>query len=114
MKIYRGTRRNGVIQVTVDDRPLTRGGDAEALGGHDFEWGYEGGGPYQLSLAILTDHFDNSAKANEHYRSFCESVIAKLDDSWRLTSSQIDGALEGVVRVDMTFDELLRKLRGGR
>ncbi|WES31514.1 DUF6166 domain-containing protein [Varunaivibrio sulfuroxidans] len=107
-----------MIQVTVDDRPLAlppaHGGGAETLGGRVFEWGYEGGGPYQLSLAILADHFDDSIKANEHYRSFCESVVSQLDDSWQLTSSQIDGALEGVVRVDMTFEDLLRKLRGAR
>lgn len=112
MKIYRGIRRDGVIEVTVDGRPLS--GVRPETPEHGFEWGYEGGGPYLLSMAILSDHFGDPKKVNEYYRPFCESVVARFEETWVLTSAQIDGALQGVVRVDMTFDALLEKLRGGR
>ena len=45
---------DGVL-VTVDGQPLDPRRDLRDLGAEGFEWGYEGTGPAQLSLAILAD-----------------------------------------------------------
>lgn len=115
MKIYKGRRDAGGCVVTVDGRPLDPRNDLGPLSTTGFEWGYNGGGPNQLALAILADHFGDGARALNQYRSFCGSVIAMIrDDQWMLDSDRIDSTLDGVVEVPMTLDELLDKVRGKR
>lgn len=99
--------------VTVNGQPLDPRFDLAGLSATDFEWGYNGGGPSRLALAILADHYGDDAKALNGYKGFCASVIAMIrDDEWMLESGQIDNALNGVVEVPMTLKELLDKVRG--
>ena len=58
-----------------------------------FEWTYEGAGPAQLALALLADHLGDDAKALSLYEPFMRRVVAELDNSWELTSADIDAAL---------------------
>ena len=51
------------VRVTVDGRPLDPRLDLRVLSASGFEWGYDGGGPGQLALAILADQFPGASPA---------------------------------------------------
>lgn len=113
MPTYTGKRDGKVTTVTVDGVLLDPRTDLREMSSDGFEWGYVGSGPYQLALAMLADHFGNDATAMGNYRSFCETVIIRLaNDGWTMESDAIDAALEGVIEVNMTLEELLNKARG--
>lgn len=113
MKIYKGSRVGQNCLVMVDDRPLDPRYDLKALSSSGFEWGYEGGGPSQLALAILADLLEDDAKALAEYRNFLKSTIVNLaDDKWELEGADIKRSLEEVVHVGMTLEQLLNKVRG--
>lgn len=73
----------------------------------EFNWGYGGSGPAQLSLALLADHFGRTAAAvdaggHPHgdllaaclYQPFKFAVVAGLPaDGWTLTGEDIGAAL---------------------
>jgi hypothetical protein len=90
--VYSGNReRDGATLVKVDGRPL----DPARLGSGTvtaFDWGYEGrGGPAQLALAILADHFGDHERARRHYKEFTRRVIRGLPrEGWILTGAEID------------------------
>ena len=58
-----------------------------------FEWTYEGEGPRQLALALLCDHLGDTQRALALTERFMRTVVAELDNAWRLTSEEIDEAL---------------------
>lgn len=93
MKLYRGGRSLDGAIVTVDGRPLAPRHDLKVLSATGFEWTYEGAGPAQLALALLSDHLGDDAQALALYQRFMRGVIAELDNSWELNSADIDRAL---------------------
>jgi hypothetical protein len=93
MKVYVGGRSLAGAQVTVDDKPLDPRFDLKRLSPTGFEWTYEGNGPAQLALALLADHLGDDARALQLYEPFMCAVVAELDNSWELTSADIDAAL---------------------
>ena len=106
MKTYKALRTPDGCTVTVDGAPLA------SESASDFEWGYEGSGPQQLALAILTDHFGDSSRALTHHKVFMEVVLAELrSDEWNLTSEQIDNSFSQVVQVPMDLETLLNRAR---
>ncbi|HUI34241.1 MAG TPA: DUF6166 domain-containing protein [Stellaceae bacterium] len=96
MKTYVGGRSLAGAQVTVGGKPLDPRFDLKRLSPTGFEWTYEGNGPAQLALALLADHLGDDAKALRLYEPFMRAVVADLDNSWELTSAEIDAALEGM------------------
>ncbi len=114
MKVYRGERTSRGCQVTVNGEPLGPRLDLRTYSDQGFEWGYDGGGPRQLALAIIADHFTDAQTALLHHEKFLLNFVAALrDDQWTLTSSDVNSALSDVVEVPMTLDELMNKVRGG-
>ena len=110
-KVYEG--RRSLAGVTVDGRPLDPRLDLHSLSRAGFEWGYEGGGPGQLALAILADHFGDDARAQSAYKRFRTNVIAVIeDDEWALDGEAIERALVGVVDVPLTLEQFLDRVRG--
>jgi hypothetical protein len=93
MKVYRGGRSLDGAVVTVDGNPLPPRYDLKRLSSTGFEWTYEGAGPAQLALALLADHLGDDNKALTLYERFMRRVVAELDNSWELTSGDIDAAL---------------------
>src|SRR5205814_10526012 len=93
MKVYRGGRSLDGAVVTVDGKPVDPRYDLKRLSATGFEWTYEGLGPAQLALALLADHLGDDAKALRLYEPFMRGFVAELDNSWELTSSDIDSAL---------------------
>lgn len=78
-----------------------------------FEWGYEGSGPAQLSLALLLDAVPTSRAdlAAEHYQGFKRAVVGRLPrERWALRRSEVlrwtvDGALPDVLTVEQAEEE---------
>jgi hypothetical protein len=93
MKVYEGGRSLAGAVVTVDGHKLDPRFDLKRLSPAGFEWTYEGAGPAQLALALLADHLVDDQKALRLHEPFMRAVIADLDNSWRLTSADIDEAL---------------------
>lgn len=96
MKTYVGGRSLAGAEVTVDGEKLDPRFDLKRLSPAGFEWTYEGNGPAQLALALLADHLGDDAKALQLYESFMRAVVAELDNSWELTSAEIDVVLRGI------------------
>ena len=93
MKLYCGGRSLDGAMVTVDGKPLDPRYDLKQLSATGFEWTYEGAGPAQLALALLADHLGDDRRALSLYEPFMRRVVAELDNSWELTSADLDAAL---------------------
>jgi uncharacterized protein DUF6166 len=93
MKLYRGARGLAGAEVTADGVPLDPRLDLKRLSPTGFEWTYEGKGPAQLALALLADHLGDDAAALQWHELFMHAVVSELDNSWELTSAEIDAAL---------------------
>ena len=112
-KFYKASRGSDGCTVTVNGVALAQRTDLRQYSSNGFEWGYEGSGPQQLALAILTDHFADHNQALAKHKVFMEVVIAVMrDDEWILTSNQIEGSFSQVVQVNMTLETLLNRVRG--
>ncbi len=90
---YTGVRTDsGTVVAREDDQgkvfPLKLRHDLRAHA-DGFEWGYAGGGPAQLALAILSDCVGADA-ARDCYQRFKFEVIAGLSqDRWELTREAV-------------------------
>jgi len=93
MKIYEGGRSLDGAVVTVNGAPLDPRFDVRRFSPMGFEWTYEGEGPRQLALALLCDHLGDTQRALALTERFMRTVVAELDNAWRLTSEEIDEAL---------------------
>jgi hypothetical protein len=96
VKTYVGGRSLAGAEVTVDGTPLDPRFDLKRLSPTGFEWTYEGNGPAQLALALLADHLGDDERAVQLHQPFMRAVIAELDNSWELTSADIDAALKEI------------------
>ncbi|HVC54160.1 MAG TPA: DUF6166 domain-containing protein [Stellaceae bacterium] len=96
MKTYVGGRSLAGAQVTVDGETLDPRFDLKRLSPTGFEWTYEGAGPAQLALALLADHLGDDQQALALYERFMRAVVADLDNSWELSSADIDAALAAI------------------
>ena len=93
--IYSGTRRrDGTTLVSVNGRTLDPRPDFRSQQVTAFDWGYAGrGGPAQLALAILADHFGDDERARRHYDKFMRRVVGRLPkEGWVLTGADIESA----------------------
>jgi len=96
MKTYIGGRSLAGAEVTVDGKKLDPRFDLKRLSPAGFEWTYEGNGPAQLALALLADHLGDDSRALALYDPFMLAVVAELDNSWELTSAEIEAALQAI------------------
>lgn len=95
-KQYAGDRTIDGALVTVDGRPLDERYDIRTYTDHGFEWSYEGNGPRQLALAILSEHTGDAEAALKDVESFMSRVVANFGNEWEMTSADIDQALENI------------------
>ena len=98
MKVYEGGRSLDGAVVTVDGVPLDPRFDIHRFSRMGYEWTYEGDGPRQLALALLADHLGDPQRALALTEGFMRSVVAELDNAWRLTSDDIDVVLRDTER----------------
>ena len=93
------TAQGTLVTVTRSGwtKPLNLGFDLGNNSPTGFSWGYNGSGPAQLALAILTDYFGakpgGSALAEALYESFKFTVIALLPDRWEMNFEEVGIAL---------------------
>lgn len=95
-KTYSGRRGlDGTTYVNVNGRPLDPRTHLRRDSATTFDWGYMGrGGPAQLALAILADHFDDDHTARRYYEHFLRSVIRGFpSENWLLTGADIDAVV---------------------
>ena len=124
---YRGIRTNGgnLVEATAVFRgggtptchnyrlPLRR--DIHALA-TSFDWGKEGNGAAQLSLAILADLTKNDSYACDRFEAFSEEVVVGLDGpGWVLEEPVIREWLSQrrLTRNEMEAAEMWWQVRGG-
>lgn len=93
MKTYEGERTLRGVVVTVNGTPLPPRTDLHCFNKTGFEWTYVGPGPRQLALALLADHLGDDAEALRLSEAFMQNLVAYLDNTWCLTSMDIDDAL---------------------
>jgi hypothetical protein len=92
-RTYHGFRHpDGKTAVSVDGHPLDPRRDFREQSATAFDWGYAGsGGPAQLALAILADHWANDEMARRYYEPFLSNVIRNLPSPhWSMTGAEID------------------------
>ena len=93
MKTYAGDRTIDGIVVTVDGEDLDPRLDVETYTVNGFEWTYEGNESRQLALAILTNHLEDTQRALTLVESFMVEVVANFDNTWEMTSDDVDAAV---------------------
>lgn len=93
MKTYSGDRTIDGIQVLVDGQPLDPRTDLKTYSRNGFEWSYEGPEPAQLAFALLVDHLDDPRQAEALHEAFMREIVANFDNSWELTSADIEADL---------------------
>lgn len=98
MKTYSGDRTIDGIQVTVDGKPLDPRADLKAYSKNGFEWSYEGSEPRQLAFALLMDHLGDAARAATLDEAFMRTIVANFDNTWEMTSADIDANLAVLAR----------------
>jgi len=96
MRVYEGGRSLDGAVVTVNGTPLDPRFDVRRFSRTGFEWTYVGDGPRQLALALLCDCLGDTRRALELTERFMRTVVAELDNAWRLTSEEIDAALRDI------------------
>jgi len=96
MKTYEGARFIEGATVTVDGKALNPRYDLAKLCLTGFEWTYVGAGPAQLALALLADHLGDDRKALALHDAFMRAVVSELDNSWRLSSADIEAAIREI------------------
>lgn len=98
MKIYEGQRAFDGLVVTVDGQPLPEHYEVARFTTWGFEWTYEGESPQQLALAILYDHLGDKTRAIGLSERFMRTVIANLDNDWKLTGEDVAQAISEIDR----------------
>lgn len=98
MKVYEGQRAFDGLVVTVDGQPLPEHYEVARFTTWGFEWTYEGESPQQLALAILYDHLGDKTRAIGLSERFMRTVIANLDNDWKLTGEDVAQAISEIDR----------------
>ena len=93
MKTYQGQRTIDGLVVTVDGNRLPEHYEIKRFTKYGFEWTYEGESPQQLALAILFDYLGDSDRAIMLSEPFMTTVVANLDNDWKLTGGDINAWL---------------------
>ena len=96
MKIYAGDRTIDGIVVTADGEPLDQRTGLRQFSENGFEWAYEGPESRQLALAILAHHLNDDARAVELSEAFMREVVAYFDNTWEMSSADVDAAIEAI------------------
>jgi hypothetical protein len=95
MTVYEGRRTIDGLVVTIDGRRLDEHYEIKRFTRFGFEWTYEGDSPQQLALAILFDRLGNRERAIKLSEPFMKTLIANLDNDWKLTGEEIDAFVRG-------------------
>ena len=105
MKTYQGQRLeySAVVEVISSDGSVKnldpeRSQAIKNLDPDGFDWGYDGGKPAQLALAILLDVTNDAKIALKHYKAFKDATVRHLSKTWELSE---DAVRTWLIVVDM-------------
>lgn len=74
--------------------------DLVALSKTGFDWAYRGRASQQLAVALLADHGLTRCQILDTYLEFACCVVARFDyQGWKMTSDEIEAALERLEKV---------------
>ncbi|MCB1743306.1 MAG: hypothetical protein KDK91_23220 [Gammaproteobacteria bacterium] len=93
MAVYSGDRTIDGISVLVDGKALDEAVQVHRFSDNGFEWTYEGRESQQLALAILHHHLGDAGRALALSERFMQDVIANLDNTWEMSSADVDAFL---------------------
>jgi len=96
MGVYEGKLTIDGLVVTIDGKKLDEHYEIKRFTRFGFEWSYEGGSPQQLALAILFDRLGAKERAIKLCEPFMKTVVANLDNDWKLTGEEIDAFVRGL------------------
>lgn len=96
MTVYEGKRTIDGLVVTAGGRKLDEHYEVKRFTRYGFEWTYEGESPQQLALAILVEHLGDKERALRLSGPFMKSVVANLDNDWKLSGDEIDRAITAI------------------
>jgi hypothetical protein len=96
MTVYEGKRTIDGLVVTAGGKKLDEHYEVKRFTKYGFEWTYEGESPQQLALAILVDHLGDKERALRLSHPFMKSVVANLDNDWKLSGDEIDRAITAI------------------
>ncbi len=94
--MYEGKRTIDGLLVTADGKRLEEHYEVKRFTKYGFEWTYEGESPQQLALAILVDYLGDKERAIALSEPFMKSVVANMDNDWKLSGEEIDRAIEAI------------------
>lgn len=94
--MYEGKRTIDGLLVTADGKQLDEHYEVKRFTKYGFEWTYEGESPRQLALAILVDYLGDKERAIALSEPFMKSVVANMDNDWKLSGEEIDRAIEAI------------------
>ena len=88
MSVYKGTRvfPGGVTKDGMELDPIPA--QKILYCSDDFDWGYNGNGPFLLALALLLEELGEDM-AKRHCFAFLDQVVSIMPHTWQLTSEQI-------------------------
>ena len=96
-KVYAGRSVKGRKEVTVREFETTQPLRCLDFCTPTFAWGYHGGAPDELAIAILADHFHSPSTVVERrvlalYRAFAHEVVAKFshNGAWTLQGELVE------------------------
>ena len=96
MNFYQGKhlQDNIVVEVissegSVKDLDPERSQKVKKHTSDGFDWGYDGGKPAQLALAILLDVTNDAEIALRHYQAFKTAYVAHWGDIWELSEESV-------------------------
>lgn len=94
--IVASTIENGVRIVTFDGKPLPLRLDLRNHSPAGFNWGYNGSGPAQLSLAILAAVLGDDDAALALYQGYKREFVSQISvDNWTLPAVEVLAWVEG-------------------
>ena len=109
MKTYQGQRLeySAFVEVVscdgnIMDLDPERSQAIKDLAPDGFDWGYDGGKPAQLALAILLDVTNDAKIALKHYKAFKDAKVRYLSKTWELSEESVRTWL---LTVDMETDD---------
>lgn len=97
IKLYKGRRfgQNGHPIVTVNGKLLSFYRHVLDVS-EDFEWGYGGSGPTQLSMALIMDATGDAELAYNLRHQFKQEVVKYFSDNWAMTDDDILARLKRI------------------